>query len=81
MYLLKAELKRVRDVEAAQAARKRPRAGMTVRTLGTHQFFTQEVLDVAMAVAAARKGIGKSKAVDPLKLPEREPSAEDQRFL
>ena len=62
---LKDQLKVRMDAEAAEEAKKKPRAGMTIAHLGMHQFSTPAVLQEAIRRAAITKGAkdkGKGKA-------------------
>ena len=66
---------------ASSGSEKRPRAGMTEQNLGTIHLSTQEVLDVALAAVAARKGKSQANAVDLFVPSESELSDEDNPFL
>ena len=73
---MKDELKQIRDAEEAAAARKRPRQGVTVASLGTHHFSTEPVLTAAKVAKAASKGKGKGKTVIRLVVPDSGPSGD-----
>ena len=79
------ELEGLRDAQH----RKKPRAGINVRNLGTHLFSTEEVLETvqkaAEATAARKKGKGisrsKGKAAELISEPDIHPNNGGNPFL